>query len=228
MKKNILITFSLTLLSFIVSCSTNVEQCQADDTLIYAVVDSTHTQPIRSSLVDDILIYYTVDSVRNDREKWMKGYYTDTTIYSMRNYSYILSMYDIDSLKYVRIVEQLYPLSSAEATIFYDSLTNSQGIRKLFFLKLDTLFVRYAIDDSGSCIQKLFNMMKYLNPKNVEIDWISEYSLSIYYYVIPENLERFRSFYDTCNKDFYYGMNDWVESYNSEILDRIEKKKNVY
>lgn len=228
MKKNILITFNFILICFIVSCSSNMEQSQTDDTIINVAVDSLHTHPIRSALVDETPIHYIADSARNDREKWIKGYYTDTTTYSMRNYSHILSMYDIDSLKYVRIVEQLYPLSSVEATIFYDSLTNSQGKRKLFFLKLDTLFVRYAIIDSGSCVQKLFNMMKYLNPKDVEIDWIAEYSLSIYYYVIPENLERFRSFYDTCNKDFYYGMNDWVESYNSEILDRIEKKKNVY
>lgn len=160
------------------------------------------------------------DYTEIDHTKWIEGFYTDTTTNINRGYSDNFYKYDLSSLDNSKNVLELYPRSYHELNCFYDSLTLSKGHRKLFFCRLDTLFVKYAIDDSTGCFQQLLNMTKFIDPRKNDMAWISELALDIYYYVIPENLQKFRHFYDTCNRSLYYGMSEWVESYNSKVLSR--------
>ena len=158
------------------------------------------------------------DFKESDRGKWFEGYYTDTSTCTPRNYMIVLSKHSIESLESARVIEELYPRSHQEFDCFYDSLRLSEGDRKLFFYKMNTLFVKYAISDSSGCFQRLLNMTKYIDPRTVDDKWLTELALNIYYYVIPENLENFKMFFDTCIRESYYGMSEWVEAYNNRII----------
>ena len=129
-------------------------------------------------------------------------------------------MYSADSLKFAHVINNLYPRSCSEFNCFYDSLAKSNGNRQLYFRKIDTLFVRYAAYDSAGCFQLLLNMTKFIDPRKIDIDWISEFELDIYYCVLEDNLYNFRNFYDTCKRDQYYFLPEWVNVYNSLIRHR--------
>lgn len=153
-------------------------------------------------------------------EDWHLGYYLDTLSVVSRNYPDVLSAYSIDSLGFARVINNLFPRSCSEFNCFYDSLTKSNGNRKLYFHKIDTLFVRYAAYDSAGCFQLILNMTKFIDPRKIDNDWISELELDIYYCVLEDNLYNFRNFYDTCKRDQYYFLPEWVDVYNSLIRHR--------
>ncbi len=164
-------------------------------------------------------------AVEFSKDDWLSGNYLDTVTYVSRNYSNVLSKYSIDSLKLSYVVNNLYPRSCSEFNCFYDSLTMSNGNRQQYFRRIDTLFVRYAAYDSIGCFQLLLNMTKFINPRKSEIDWISGLELDIYYNVIPDNLYNFRNFYDTCDRNRYYLLPEWVRAYNSSLRQHLSVTK---
>lgn len=156
------------------------------------------------------------ERITMDRNVWLNGGYLDT-LPCNRSYSRLISHFSQENLLRANMVKYLYPRSVSEMNILYDSLVNSTGDRLLFFRQLDSTLFRYADQDSADCFVLYLNMARYMDPRRLDIDWIAKYSLDIFYYIIPDNLEQFKKFYDTCDYHYYYGMDDWIVAYENAI-----------
>ena len=161
-------------------------------------------------------LFVEKEYVTMDRDVWLNGGYLDT-LPCNRTYTHLISHFSQENLLRANMVKDLYPRSVSEMNILYDSLVHSTGDRLLFFRQLDSALFRYADQDSADCFVLYLNMARYMDPRKLDIDWIAQYSLDIYYYIIPDNLEQFKKFYDTCDYRYYYGMDDWIVAYEDAV-----------
>ena len=161
-------------------------------------------------------LFVEKEYVTMDRDVWLNGGYLDTLPYN-RKYTHLISHFSQENLLRANMVQDLYPRSVSEMNILYDSLVHATGERLLFFRQLDSALFRYADQDSTDCFALYLNMVRYMDPRRLDIDWIAQYSLDIYYYIIPDNLDQFKKFLDTCDYRYYYGMDDWIVAYENAV-----------
>ena len=147
------------------------------------------------------------------REQWLNGELLDLTK-SERNYAAILRN-DIDTSTPYNIVEQYYPRSVEEMNILYDSIDIHCNFDNPYENRYNMIYhVLYmnAYRNRGDCLRLYLKMFFFMDPRRLDVDWIAEENLDVYYYLAQEQSAAVLAFCDTLNPKYKGFVSDWYES----------------
>ena len=147
------------------------------------------------------------------REQWLNGELLDLTK-SERNYAAILRN-DIDTSTPYNIVEQYYPRSVEEMNILYDSIDIHCNFDNPYENRYNMIYhVLYmnAYRNRGDCLRLYLKMFFFMDPRRLDVDWIAEENLDVYYYLAQEQSAAVLAFCDTINPKYKGFVSDWYES----------------
>lgn len=161
----------------------------------------------------------TIEELNNPNEDtlhfWEHGVFLNKRT-NNRNYKKILSNYlQQDSLS-VRNIEELYPTSVDEMNWFYSQLTNRNKSISLKTKQIDSLMTLYADWDTLSCLPRFLNMYLLMDPRVIDREWMADWNLNrAMYWVIPDNKQSFKSYYDTLGAKYEWVIREWCYAYQN-------------
>ena len=122
---------------------------------------------------------------------------------------------DIDTSTPYNIVEQYYPRSVEEMNILYDSIDIHCNFDNPYENRYNMIYhVLYmnAYRNRGDCLRLYLKMFFFMDPRRLDVDWIAEENLDVYYYLAQEQSAAVLAFCDTINPKYKGFVSDRYES----------------
>lgn len=133
-----------------------------------------------------------------------------------RNYKEILSYYLQQDCLTVRDVEKIYPTSVDEMNWFYSQMTSTASSIGIKMNKIDSLMTLFADLDTLSCLTRFLNMYLLMDPRVIDKEWMGDWNLNrAMYWIIPNNKQTFKSYYDTLDPKYDWVVKEWCYAYQN-------------
>lgn len=146
---------------------------------------------------------------------WENGGFLDNRTNS-RNYKKILTHYLQQGTFSARDIEKLYPTSVDEMNWFYSQLTNKDKFIGIKMGLIDSLMTLYADLDTLSCLPRFLNMYLLMDPRVIDREWMGDWNLNrAMYWIIPDNKQSFKSYYDTLDAKYEWVIREWCYAYQN-------------